>query len=94
MNVFWLLMGCTEELKEEVNEPPSFTGIEISPAEGISTSSELVCVATATDPNGDPLSLSIEWTNAEGAVLSEDEVLVLSVGLERRMFYRRNPLRI
>ena len=50
------LIACSEDKSEpEANSTPVFTSIEITPTEEITTSTELLCVATATDDDNDIL---------------------------------------
>ena len=73
------LIACTGiETEEKPNVAPVFTYIEITPSEGITTSTELLCFATATDENEDTLQLSYQWTDADGNVLSESGSFSLS----------------
>ena len=73
------LCACGDEDKEsQVNAAPVFTNLEIIPNAGIVTSTELLCTATATDENDDPLSLSYQWTNGDGDILSDSDELILS----------------
>ena len=83
INVLYLCLlttACTQNSKsdEESNVAPSFTSIEIIPATEISTSTELVCRATATDENNDPLTLTISWTDSDGEALGNDVALQLT----------------
>ena len=53
------LIACTGSEKElQENTAPEFTYLEIAPNEGIKTSTDLLCIATATDEDDDSLSLS------------------------------------
>ena len=73
------LMACSGDKPEPAaNSAPIFTSIEITPAEGITTSTELLCVATATDDDNDALELNYQWTDVDGNVLSETDSLTLS----------------
>ena len=61
------LIACSGDKPEpEANSAPIFTSIEITPAEGITTSTELLCIATATDDDNDALELTYQWTDANG----------------------------
>jgi len=44
------------------NRAPSFSSGSITPDSGITTSSELLCSASATDPDGDVVALSYSWS--------------------------------
>ena len=73
------LIACSGDKSEPAaNSAPIFTSIEITPSEGITTSTELLCVATATDDDNDALQLNYQWTDADGTVLSETDSLTLS----------------
>ena len=73
------LIACSGDKPEPAaNSAPIFTSIEITPSEGITTSTELLCVATATDDDNDALELNYQWTDVDGNVLSETDSLTLS----------------
>ena len=73
------VLACSGEKPEpESNSAPVFTTIEITPSEGVTNSTELLCFATATDVDDDALQLAYQWTDTEGNILSEVDVLTLS----------------
>lgn len=73
------LIACSGDKPEPAaNSAPIFTSVEITPSEGITTSTDLLCVATATDDDNDALELSYQWTDVDGTVLSETDSLTLS----------------
>ena len=73
------LLACSGEKPEpESNSAPVFTNIEITPFEGVTTSTELLCFAIATDEDNDALVLTYQWTDIEGNILSDTDILTLS----------------
>ena len=83
INVLYLCLittACTQEQKieDEPNVAPTLDSIEIIPDTGVTTATELLCRATATDGNNDPLELSYAWTNAAGESLGEGIYLQLT----------------
>ena len=72
------LMACTEEKSgSAVNTAPEISAISIVPTEGVTTSTDLRCVATAIDEDNDILSLTYQWTNADGDIIGESGALQL-----------------
>ena len=68
------LIGCAEKEEEEaVNHSPEIISLEIQPAEGITTSTSLLCWATASDIDNDLLNLSFQWTDADGNLLHDSD---------------------
>lgn len=72
------LMACTEQVETKVNTTPYFTDIYASPAEGITTSSELICIANAVDDDNDTLTLTYQWVTSSGSILSNADTVVLT----------------
>jgi hypothetical protein len=59
-----VLSACQDlEVEEEINEPPYLLEITVEPSDGPATNEQIVCIATASDPNGDSLSIDLEWMN-------------------------------
>jgi hypothetical protein len=52
----WLTIG---------NATPEITGVSIVPSTDVRSTTSLTCTATATDPDGDDLTLSYLWTNVD-----------------------------
>ena len=57
------LMACRDTKIPVVNTTPTIDSISISPSEDITTSTELLCVATASDEDNDALTISYLWTD-------------------------------
>ena len=76
--LFALLFACEEDKQTEPNVAPEFTLVEITPSTEVTTSTSLVCLATATDVNEDPLQLTVLWTDSAGTELGVDSVLPLN----------------
>ena len=72
------LMACGDTEKPEVKTTPTINSISISPSEDITTSTELLCVATASDEDNDALTITYQWTDTQGNVLAETDAFVLS----------------
>ena len=73
-----LLMACVETEPPEKNVAPSWSVFEITPEEGITTSTQLVCLLNAVDENNDSVELTMNWTNSANDTLGTDPVLQLS----------------
>ena len=72
------LMACTEPVETKVNTAPYFTDISASPAEGITTSTELICIANALDDENDTLTLTYRWVTSDGTVLANTDTVLLT----------------
>ena len=73
------LIACNEEKTgNSVNTAPENRAKSIVPTEGVTTLTELLCVATAIDDDNDVLSLSYQWTNGNGDILGESGTLLLT----------------
>ena len=59
------------------NSAPTISTISITPSNGVTTQSLLTCTATATDPDEVP-TLSYQWTDQTGSVISTSNTLQLS----------------
>ena len=73
-----LLLACVETAPEEKNKAPIWNVFEITPEEGITTSTQLVCLMNADDENNDSVELTMNWTNSANDILGTDPVLQLS----------------
>ena len=76
-----LLLACTgDDSTKAPNTEPSLTGLEIGPrkASDVTTSSLLICMATAIDADNDAIQITHSWTNEAGDVLSDTDTLQLS----------------
>lgn len=77
------LMACnTQKTEVEANVTPVFTSIQITPSTSITTSSALLCFATATDENNDVLTITYQWTNQSGTEIGSEASLMLSSDME------------
>ena len=72
------IIGCNDTEQKEINVAPVFTSIVIVPDINITSSTELLCVATAEDENEDKLTLDYQWTKSDGTVIGEFERLQLA----------------
>ena len=80
-------VACSHSSKDpEEKTTPTINSLSISPEEGITTSSELLCSATARDEDNDPLSFSYQWTTVAGTILSDTRELRLSPDLVQPTF--------
>ena len=77
------LMACGEEEEEKVNSIPIITNISISPSGPIFTSSEIQCIATASDDDNDSLTMSYQWLDQEDNLLGETADLVLNSSMAK-----------
>ena len=75
------IIGCNDEETKEINVAPVFTSIVIVPDSEITSSTELLCIATAEDENDDKLILDYQWTKSDGTVIGEFERVQLSPDL-------------
>jgi hypothetical protein len=71
-------IACDQEKPIEANQEPVFVDFSVSPSDGVLTSSQLICVATAEDENNDSLTIDIEWTLSNGDVLGNTFLLQLT----------------
>jgi hypothetical protein len=60
-----------------VNTPPVINSVTITPNTGITVNTTLTGTATGSDADGDPVSLTYEWS-ADGIVVGTSSVLTLS----------------
>lgn len=73
------VFGCTTEIEnKEIDVAPTFTGIFIAPDSNITSSTELLCVATADDENNERISLAYEWTKTDASVIGTIDRLQLT----------------
>jgi hypothetical protein len=72
------LVACSDTEKTEVKTIPTINSIFISPTENITTSTELLCVATASDEDNDALTITYQWHDTQDNVLAETDAFVLS----------------
>ena len=72
------LLACDSPETYVKNVAPEFTSLSVVPDTEITTSSELLCIATAVDENEDLIVLTYVWTDSEGVVLSETAELELN----------------
>ena len=89
INVLYLCLfssACTPETKteDEANVPPTLDSVEIIPGADVTTDTELLCRATASDDNNDPLDLQYAWLNSAGETLGEGISLQLTPDITRR----------
>ena len=71
------LFGC-EDKENTVNIAPEISSVPVTPTEGVLTSSLLQCEVVASDPDNDPLDITIEWTDQDGVILVEGSELLLT----------------
>ena len=73
------LFACdTSTTEPKNNVAPELVSLAVVPEAGITTSTELLCVATAQDSNDDPINLSFVWTDSEGSEVSTTSALELN----------------
>ncbi len=61
------------------NDAPENLELIVQPVDGSPTNGQVVCIATASDPNGDPLAITLQWTNiTTGQDLGNDSLLQLN----------------
>ena len=83
-----LVVGCSGGEKQlpcpnplgdaGVNEAPLIQGLTVEPSEGVTTSSQLVCLEDVSDPNNDAVTRQFLWTNQNDETLSEARTLELA----------------
>ena len=74
----FFLTACTTEKEVENNVAPEFTNLWLEPTDGITTSTQLYCVANAIDGNDDPILLDYTWRNSAGEIVSDTWDFTLS----------------
>ena len=77
MNSRVLLLGIVPLLA--CREPVKTASIEITPAEEITTSTEMLCVMSPPETDEDnPLTITYEWTKQDLSVLADTDALTLT----------------
>ena len=64
-----------------VNSDPVVDTVGILPATGVTTTTELVCSGTGSDPDGESLTETYEWTDSSGAALGSGDTLGLTASM-------------
>lgn len=78
------LIACNGSQEEEkVDFAPVITGISIAPSGAVFTTSEVQCIATATDDNNDALTMSYQWQDEQGSSLGEGTSIALNYEMVR-----------